>query len=410
MLSLEGYRILDLGTAWAAPMLTQLLADMGCEVIKVESKSRLDGLRLGRPIVGDDIAGGDEGKWPNLQPAFHALNRNKLGITLDIKQSEGLALFKRLVKISDVVCSNFSPGVMERLGLGYESLKEVKPDIVAIFLSGVGQYGPYRDATLYATSITALSGVSSLIGYHNELPLGMTALAYGDANASNHGAFVVLAALYHRSRTGEGQQIDLAEAPASTSILGEAIMDHIMNGRAQVPQGNRHTFMAPHNNYRCNGDDKWVSIAIKTDAEWHSFCQAVGDLPWTINERFADGLGRYKYQEELDKCITNWTGQFTPYEVMAKLQQFGVAAIPVMNIEDQYCDPHYQERNTFIEVEHPLVGLETLYGIPWRLSETPGEIRRVAPSLGEHNSYVYGELLGLATEEVARLSEQKVIY
>ena len=189
MLALEGYRIIDFGTAWAGPMTTQLLADMGAEVIKVETRVRLDGLRIGRPIVGDDIAGGDEGKWPDIQPSFHSLNRNKLGITVDIKQPRGLALIKDLVKISDVVSDNFSPGVMARNKLDYKSLIKINPDIITISLSGLGQYGPYSNATVYAGSIISLAGVSSLIGYYGEPPIGMTAITYGDSNASIHAAF-----------------------------------------------------------------------------------------------------------------------------------------------------------------------------------------------------------------------------
>ena len=299
MLSLEGYRILDFGTAWAGPMSTQLLADMGAEVIKVETQGRLDGLRMGRPIVGDDIAGGDEGKWPNLQPAFHALNRNKMSITVDIKKEEGLSLIRDLVKISDVVSDNFSPGVMARAGLDYDSLIKIKPDIITISLSGVGQYGPLKDATLYANTIMALSGLSSLLGYPGEPPLGMSAVAYGDANASIHAAFVILAALVHRKMTGEGQQIDLAETQMGSSLLGEALMDYQMNGRVARPQGNRHPYMSPHNNYPCAGEDKWVSIAVKTNEEWRSLCQAMGNPAWSSEERF--GNRRPKDAAEISK-------------------------------------------------------------------------------------------------------------
>jgi benzylsuccinate CoA-transferase BbsF subunit len=410
MLSLEGYRIIDFGTAWAGPMSTQLLADMGAEVIKVETQGRLDGLRMGRPIVGDDIAGGDEGKWPNLQPAFHALNRNKMSITVDIKKEEGLSLIRELVKISDVVSDNFSPGVMARASLDYDSLIKIKPDIITISLSGVGQYGPLKDATLYANTIMALSGLSSLLGYYGEPPLGMSAVAYGDANASIHAAFVILGALVYRKMTGEGQQIDLAETQMGSSLLGEALMDYQMNGRVAKSQGNRHPYISPHNNYQCAGEDKWVSIAIKTNEEWQRFCQAIGNPAWCCEERFGNGKGRWENREELDKFVRDWTINFEPNEVMEILQEAGVAAMAVMTTEDQYFDPHFNERQSHIEIEHPLVGVEALYGIPWRLSETPGEIYRPAPSLGEHNGYVFGELLGLNEKDMERLVKEKVIY
>ncbi len=290
--SLEGIRVLDFGTAWAGPMMGHFLADMGAEVIKVESRTAIDGARLGRPIVGDDIAGGDRGKWVDVQPQFHGVNRNKYGITVNLKQPEGMVLIKELVKKSDVVLDNSSPGVMKRLGLDYESLKKIKPDIITISLSGLGAYGPYSNAVVYANIITALSGLVSQIGYYGEPVLGAQTALYGDANASVHGAFAVLAALYYRKRTGEGQHIDLAEVEVGTSVLGEAILDYTMNRRVAKPQGNNHPSMAPHNNYRCKGDDKWISIAIKTEEEWANFCQAIGNPDWARENRFADAFSR----------------------------------------------------------------------------------------------------------------------
>lgn len=406
---LEGVTVLDFGTAWAGPMLGHILADVGAKVIKVESRSRLDGLRLGRPIVGDDIAGGDKGKWVDMQPAFHGLNRNKYSITLDLKRPEGMALIKELVKKSDVVIDNFSAGVMKRLGLDYESLKKIKPDIITVSLSGLGEYGPFSDATTYAPTITALSGFNSLHGYYAEPTLGAATSAYGDANASIHGAFAVLAALCYRKRTGKGQHIDLSEVEAGTSLLGEAILDYTMNRRVAEPQGNNHPGMAPHNNYRCKGDDRWISIAIKTEEEWRSFCQAIGGPDWAKEQRFADAFGRLNNRVELDRLITEWTINYAPYEAMEILQKAGVAAVPVMHLGDQYFDAHFKERQTYLEVQHPLVGLEVLYGLPYKLSKTPGSIRQTAPSLGEHNDYVLRELLGLPDHEIRRLVEEGVL-
>jgi benzylsuccinate CoA-transferase BbsF subunit len=407
---LQDYRILDFGTAWAAPMAAQLLADMGAEVIKIETKGRLDGLRIGRPIVGDDIAGGDEGKWPDMQPSFHGLNRNKLSVTINLKEPEGQALIRELVKKSHVVCDNFSPGVMARNGLAYDDLVKIKPDIICISLSGAGQNGPYRDATLYAGSIVALSGLGSLLGYPDEDVTGMTALAFGDANASIHAAFAVMAALFHHAQTGEGTFIDLSEAQAASSVLGEALMDYSLNQRKAVPQGNRHPFMAPHGNYRCQGEDKWISIAVATDAEWTALCEVMGDPAWAREERFADVLARWHHQAELNTFINAWTSQLTGYDLMDRLQKAGIAAVPVMNVEDQFLDPHFRDRNIHIEVDHPLVGYEVLYGIPWRISGVPREIRRPAPNLGEHNAYVLREILGHTDEEISDWVRRKIVF
>lgn len=407
---LEGYRVLDFGTAWAGPQVGQILGDLGAEVIKIESRKRIDGARLGRPIVGDDIAGGDEGKWPDMQPVFHGLNRNKLSFTVDAKHPEGLDLIKQLVKISDVVSNNFSPGAMPRLGLDYEHLKKIKPDIISISLTAAGESGPAKDALLYAPSIVSLGGLESLIGYYGGSTPMQIMSAYGDANSSIHGAFAVLTALWYREISGEGQHIELSESEGVTSLLGEAIMEYSMNGRSMSYQGNRHTAMSPHGNYTCKGHDKWISIAIKTDEEWRSFCQVINKLDWIEDSRFADRYCRLVNREELDKLVSAVTMNYETYELTEILQKVNVAATPVMNIEDQYIDPHYREKQTYVEIDHPLIGLEILPGVPFRLSKTPGEIRRPAPSLGENNQYVLSELLHLTPAKIEELTSQKIIY
>lgn len=406
---LDGYRVLDFGTAWAGPQVGMILADMGAEVIKVETRTRPDGARLGRPIIGEDIAGGDKGKWLDMQPVFHGINRNKLSFTIDLKSAKARDIIYQVVKISDVVLDNSSPGAMARLCLDHKSLEKVKPNIITISLTGCGEAGPLKDTLVYAPLIIGLGGLQGMIGYYGEnAPTGVMA-AYGDANASIHAAFATAAALWHRERTGEGQHIELAESWVVTYLLGEAIMDYSMNGRDTKPMGNRHPHMCPHNAYRCKGDDKWVTIAVKTAEEWRDFCRAVGEPHWAREAKFADLSSRIANQEELDKLITAWTVNYSPDEVMGILQPAGIAAMPVMNIADQYSDPFYQEKQTYLEVEHPLIGVELLYANPMRLSRTPGDVRRCAPSIGEHNHYVLGELLGMSDEQIASLVKEGVI-
>jgi benzylsuccinate CoA-transferase BbsF subunit len=408
--ALEGYRVLDFGTAWAGPMTAQLLADMGAEVIKAETRKRMDGLRMGRPIIGTDAAGGDEGKWPDMQTAFHALNRNKLSITLDLQDPEGHKAITKLVQMSDIVIDNSSPGVMKKLGLDHASLAAVNPGVITVSLTACGESGPLMRTVAYAPTITAVGGLNSLTGYQGENALYLMNVAYGDANASAHAVFAVLAALWHREETGEGQHIELSETEAVTSLLGEGFMELEMNGRLLGPQGNFHPVMCPHGIYRSQGDDKWIAIAINTDDEWRSFCKALDRKLWLEDERFRDKRERLKNASELDALITEWTIQHSPQDAMEMLQNVDVAATTVMNVEDQFLDVHYRERNTFEEIEHPLVGMEMLPGIPWKLSRTPGKMRLPAPSIGEHNGYVFGELLGYTPEEIAALEESKVIY
>lgn len=411
VLPLQSFRVVDFGTAWAGPMAAGLLADLGAQVIKVESRVRLDGLRLGRPLVGEDLAGGDRGLWPELQPAFHSLNRNKLGVTLDLKTGRGLELVRRLIACSDVVTNNFSPGVLERLGLDYPSLRRLRPDIILVSMPAVGETGPLRDTLAYAPIIQALSGLMSLVGYPGQERLvGELQAPWSDAVAAVHGALAAVAALRHRSRTGRGQFVEVSQLEATTSMLGEALLAQQMTGRTPAPQGNDDPAFVPHGNYPCAGDDKWVAIAVSTDDQWRALAAALGDPGWSRDARFRRRGGRWEHRRELDRHLAAWTRQHSPQEVTELLQARGVPAMPVMNIEDQFVDPHWQERQAFAEVEHPRAGVEWLYGMPWLLSETPGSVRIPAPMLGQHNQYVFHQLLGLTIQELERLAAEQVVY
>jgi len=397
---LDSYRVVDFSWVWAGPLLGMILADMGAEVIKVETNKRLDSARLtpGRTTVG-----------PETDFVFHSMNRNKLGITVDMSDPRGAALIRGLVEISDVAVENFSPKGLRNLGLEYASLREVNPQLVMISLPAAGQYGPLSDIVTYAPSLGALCGYSSLIGYPGERVLGEQT-PYLDVNSAIHGAFAVLAALYYRERTGKGQYIDMAQIEVGASAIGEAFMEYFINGRVMGTRGNRHPAMAPHNNYPCKGDDKWISIAVKTDEEWRSFCDAIGSPPWAEDVRFGDGSNRLRNQEELDRLVSGWTVELTYYEAMDILQKAGVAAAPCLDLSERFSDPHFEERQTHLQVEHPATGDDIIAGIPFKLSETPCEVRRPAPLLGQHNEYVFRELLGKTREEIAQLIEDKVIY
>jgi len=397
---LEGYRVIDFGWAAAAPRATCLLADMGAEVIKVETRKRPDPVRFGPDNLERD---------PEMDPLFHSINRNKLGILLDLTHSEGIELIKRLVRISDVVVENFSPGVMKRFALDYDELKKIKPDIIMISFPGVGSEGPLADVVTYGPSLAGLAGLDSLIGYEGERVLGMQQ-AYADINAALHGAFAIQIALYHRERYGEGQHIEVAQIESLISTMPEPVMEFSINQRNLSTLGNVNRMMSIHNNYPCKGEDKWVSIAILTKKEWEGFCRAIGDPPWTKRDEFADGYKRSLNRKELDRLIGEWTIGRTPYEAMEILQKAGVAATPCADTEDRYFDPHFQERKVIVDVEHPATGVDFVPNVVCNLSETPGEIRRPAPLLGEHNDYVFGELLGLPKDEIEKLIQEKVIF
>lgn len=397
MLPLEGYRVVNFGWQWAAPQLGTLLVDCGAEVIKVESSSRMDIFR--RISLLDPLSGNP----------FHVWNHGVLGITANLKEPKAVELIKMLVAKSDVVIENYPPRVMRELGLDYEHLREVKLDIIMISMPAAGQYGPLRDVMTYGPSLGALTGLHSMLGYLDGEPA--FEYCFTDPVAAATGAFVILAALRHRNTTGEGQFIDMAQAEATTCLLGEAVMEYSMNGRVMGFQENRSRWMAPHNNYPCIGEDKWVSIAVKTEEEWQAFTKAIGEPEWTKNEKFADSFSRLRHQEELDRLVAGWTRNYTQYEVTAILQRAGVAAAPVMSEEEQYWDPHHRARETYELFDYPggAIGVP-VNNTPWKFSLTPVKIQRSAPMMGEHNDYVYGELLGLSKEEIARLTEEQVFY
>ncbi len=399
-LPLEGYRVIDFGWAAAAPRATCLLADMGAEVIKVETRKRPDPVRFGPDNLERD---------PEMDPLFHSINRNKLGILLNLGTSEGIDLIKQLVAISDVVVENFSPGVMKRFSLDYEELKKIKSDIIMISFPGVGREGPLGDVVTYGPSLAGLAGLDSLIGYEDESVLGMQQ-AYADINAALFGAFAIQIGLYHRKKYAEGQHIEVAQIEALLSTMPEPIIAASLNKTILGTMGNVHPLMPVHNNYACRGDDKWVSIAILTETEWQGFCRAVGEPDWTQSEDFADNAKRALNRKALDAKIGQWTADKTPQEVMQILQKAGVAAAPCADTEDRYFDPHFQEREIIVNVEHPVTGLDFVPKVVCNLSETPGQIRRPAPLLGEHNDYVYGDLLGLSEDEIEELVAKKIIY
>ena len=399
-------------------MAGHLLADMGAEVIKVESRARMDGMRLRRPMVGEDLSGGDRGLWPELQPVFHGLNRNKLSVTLNLRTDAGRRILHRLASVSDVVLANFSPGVLERLGMDHTSLRGVKPDIIVAAMPAFGDTGPLRDMVAYAPIIQAMSGMMSLVGYapeEGEPLVGELQAAWSDTVAALCTALGVAAALRHRNRTGRGQYVEAAHLEGTAALLGVPMLEYQMTGAIPVPTGNDDPDFAPHNNYPCAGEDAWVAIAVRTDGEWQALARiietdGVEDSGLSADVRFADISSRLRNRRDLDELIARWTRNLSPQQIVERLQAAGVAAMPVMNIADQFADPHLNARETYVEIDHPHVGAEMVYGVPWRFSDTPGAVRAPAPLLGQHNDYVLRQLLGMDETHVGELVAQQVVY
>lgn len=407
-LALGSLRVIALTQLYAGPYATRLLADMGAEVIKVESA-----IRTGRGSLavqgGAVYPDGEPGEKPYNRIAYYnELNRNHLAISLNLFKEEGRGIFLALVRVSDVVVENFSARVMPNFGLDYPILAKVRPEIIMLSMPAYGVTGPYRDYVGYGTGIEAMSGLSAMTGYECGPPLSV-GIAYADPNAGLHAAFAILTALRYRRRTGKGQFIDLSQREALTMLLGEAILDYSMNRRVPKRTGNGHPFMAPHGCYPCRDDDKWVSIAVSSDEEWDALCRAMGNPDWAKDERFGDSMSRWRNRKELDQLIGEWTRKHNHYEVMHFLQQVGVKAGAVLNIAEMVEDHHYKERGFFETVAHPEAGTHPHPGVPWKLSRTPGKIRRPAPCFAEHNDYVFKELLGIPPKEIERLTQEKVI-
>jgi benzylsuccinate CoA-transferase BbsF subunit len=400
--ALKGIRVADFSWVWAGPLATLLLSFMGAEIIKIESRKRIDQTRHGSITTGDSFSNYD------ASPIFNNANLNKKGVTIDISRPEGAALAKRIVAVSDVVNENMRPGVMDKLGLGYKDLVKVKPDIIMLSSSGFGSSGPYREYAGFAPIFAAFGGLAHLTGYEDGDPNTMSGVM--DLRVGTTSAFAILAALLHRQEAGEGQYIDLSSSECVSALVGDQLMSYTMNQRSPKRRGNQDSIMAPHNCYRCKGVDKWVSIAVANDEEWNALCSVMGTPAWTQNEDFSTIYSRWQNRAQLDELIGKWTISYTHYEVMELLQSAGVAAMPSFSAEEILSDPHVKARGLINEVQHPVLGKKVVVNPSWKHSETPARIHKASPLLGENNEEVFGDLLGMSKEEIRKLEEEKIIY
>lgn len=399
---LQGIRVIEFTSAWAGPYATCLLAFLGAQVIKVESRKRLDHSRVLAFSTGRDFTGPDESE------VFNNLNLNKRSITLNLKKPRAVELAKKLVPFADVVMENMRPGVMPRLGLGYEVLSRIRPDLIYLSSSACGQTGPEREYVGYAPTFASLGGLSFLTGYEDWPPSNFMGAI--DLRSATSAAVAMVAALCQRQRTGRGQYIDMASQETIAVLIGEALLDYIVNQRIQMRRGNEETGIAPHNCYRCKGEDQWISIAVTNKEEWRRLSDCMGRPDLARDERFVSAEKRFAHREALDEIINDWTRERDAYEVMEQLQKAGIAAAPSLSSEGLFKDPHLRERKVFRSVRHPVIGDNWVISPPWTLSETPAEIHRHAPLLGEHNEYVFGQLLGMSREEIKKLEEEEVIF
>jgi crotonobetainyl-CoA:carnitine CoA-transferase CaiB-like acyl-CoA transferase len=402
-LPLAGVRVADFSWVWAGPFGALQLAHLGAEVIKIESHTRLD---LARRLLYYP-----KGMEPGVNRCalFNQWGQGKKSLLLNLTTPRGRDLAKELVSKSDVVLQNFATGVMDQLGLGYDELRRVKPDIIMASISGYGQTGPQRNYMAYGPAIPPLTGLSSITGYEGGPPeeVGM---AYGDPTSGIHAAAAICAALVARRRTGQGQHIDVSLWQAVAVLVAEGWMDYAMNATQPPRRGNRDPWMAPHNCYRCAGEDEWVTIACGTDGEWAGLCRAMGQPELATDPRFGSAADRKANEEELDRVLSAWTATRKKWDVTHQLQEAGVAAFPSMSGKDLIEDPHLNARGFFERLAHPEVGTRTHMGIPWLFNHAPNGVRWPAPLLGQDTDQVMGEVLGYDAHAIARLKDEQVLY
>jgi benzylsuccinate CoA-transferase BbsF subunit len=402
-LPLEGVRVANFGWVWAGPVTGQTLSFLGAEVYKVESYARVDMTRTLPPFGGGE-------RDPNRSLSNNACWAGNGSVSLNLKKPEALELAKQLVAESDVVVENFGPGVMQKMGLGYEVLRKIKPDLIMFSMPAAGLDGPLKNIRTYGLSLTSTTGLDSLTGYTGGGPLPVEN-AYSDPFNGIFGAYAVVAALQHRERTGEGQHVDFSQQEAIMQMVGPAFMDYVLNDRVAGPIGNQHPLavMAPHGVFPCAGDDRWISIAVLEPEEWDGLLLAMGSPEWAASEDFASAEARVRNIDALHEKLAEWTAGFDDRELAEQLQGQGVPAAPVLNVADLLHDPHYKERGTFIEVEHPLGFRETIYGAYVKMSRSEPDVRP-GPVIGQDNEKVFKELLGIPAERYDKLVEDEVIY
>ncbi|MBW2091902.1 MAG: CoA transferase [Deltaproteobacteria bacterium] len=401
--ALNGLKILDFTWVLAGPSCTRFLADHGAEVIKIERRELGDRVRTTYPYAENEPGTNRSGYFCNV-------NRGKYGVTLNLKDTRGIALIKKLAARSDVVFENFAAEVMEGLGLGYEQLKEIKPDIIMISMSGMGHTGPYREFISYGPTLQALSGLIYLTGFPNRDPAG-PGFSYSDFAGGWAGVLACLTALHYRNKTGKGQWVDVSQLEGLCVQMGPGMLDYAINGNVPERMGNRHPFRnaAPHGAYRCKGEDRWCAIAVFTEDEWQGFCRALGNPPWTKEERFSTAGSRMENMDALEALLEEWTETRSAEEVMEIMQREGVPAGMVQEAPDLIDkDPQLKHRGFWVELDHPELGRRKHEGISFILSKTPGRLKRAAPLLGEHNDYVFGEILGMTPEEIKHYTEEEV--
>ena len=398
-LPFEGIRILDFGWIFAVPHATAYLGALGADVIRVESTLAPDLVRF---LTGTDGVPGF-----NRSGIYHAINFSRRGIALQLAHPKAQEIARRLVKLSDVVTENFTVGNMQKYGLGYEDLRAIRPDIIMLSGTPLGQDGPFARTVGFGPTTQAYAGLCHLTGYPNSFPCGIGG-TWPDFAVGTAMVFFLLAALYHRDRTGQGQYLDLSMAEMVTTMIPEAMLEYFMNGRDPGPVGNRDDAMAPHGVYPVSGDDQWIAVAISTDEEFRMLCGILAVPSLADDPKFARLADRLRNVEALDAEVAARTRNFTREDLVAKLRERQIAAGPVYNTQDLMQDKAFLASGMLEKLGHGEVGERIVPTLPVRFSAIEPRYFG-APMIGEHTDEVLRELLGMSADEIAQLRDGKVL-
>jgi crotonobetainyl-CoA:carnitine CoA-transferase CaiB-like acyl-CoA transferase len=425
-LPLEGIRVAAITVVWAGPHVTQLLAEWGAEVIRVEpinsvqrnSRGAENRMTREQAIAAAVIGGAGAPSWPDYEPgddpwnrsaAFNSHSRNKRSMTCDVMSPEGREAFLKLIEVCDVFIENNVPETIEKAGLTWEALREVNPQLIMLRMPAFGLDGPYKNYRGFGTHVEGMIGHHYLRGYRDADPSYTGDAFTADGIAGVLGALAVTMGLRHRRRTGEGQQIEMPLAQAFLPVLGEFILDYTMNGRVTPPQGNTHPSHAPHGVYPCIGDDQWIAIDVATDEQFAALCETLDATALASDERFAGTEARWLNRDALDAALGAFTAPREKEQLFHELQAVGVPAAPTHDELEALADEHLNARGFFQEATIEGIGTHRYPGMTIEMANTPNEIRLPPPKLGEHNEYVYLDLLGYSRDEYESLIERGLV-
>ncbi len=398
---LADVKVLDFMWAMAGPGSTRILADYGATIVRVESTTRFDAVRMVGPFH-------DGQPGPESSGLFYNMNTGKLPITLNMSKTQSKEVILDLVRWADVVTESFSPRAMKAWGLDYAALRQVKPDIIMLSTCLMGQTGPLAKFAGFGNLAAAISGFFDPTGWPDRAPAGPFG-AYTDYIAPWYNAAAILTALEYRRRTGQGQHIDLSQAEASLHFMAPALLDYTANGTVQSRAGNDDRNYAPHGVYPAAGNDAWIAIATQTEAQWQALCRVIERPEWAADERFATVEGRRAHGGEIDAAISAWTSRHDAFGAESRLQQDKVPASAVRTMHQLYQDPQLLQREHFVDLEHPQHGTTTVEGSRFKLSRTPAQVGGAAATLGRENQYVLEKILGYSEEKITQLVSAEVL-